>query len=319
MQMNERDKIVERILADFSTQITASMYWKLFIFRYFSHHTQKKDNPPKTIKEKIEEECENKIIYERFPLISKENLSKEANTYMDGNNLKIRRHQGKCASIYHLPELLGVSNVQKLFRQKFISPYVAGFYGLKWETTWGLALQEKYFHTNKYNIPLTTSKDESALLEYYLTDSGLVFYFVYTAVQKYNIPTDALNIRADRRYNRTVFFYLLKSEEIKEKDDKKLIVTYLNSSKKSWGGKNKGIDLNYYLSKLMTDAKKDTGNSKRLVFFVYLQKNYAKKYFTLNQAPTPYPVFFFSSYTNILNDLKKLHFKDEEIQTRQKN
>lgn len=311
--MTKRDEAVEKILTDFSNQITAEIYWKLFIFRYFSHPQQQKAISPKEIKKRIEEECENDEIFKRFPQISKKSLREIADTYMNGNNLKIRRHQKKCTCIQQLPELLCVSNVQKLFNQEFPSPFIFGYYGFKWEKDWVSTMQKEYFHTSQYDIQITNSlEDETGLLEHYLSNPKFTCYYVYTIVKKYSLSDKLIAYnRSDRKYNSTAFFYLLKDNG---SDDPQ--VTYLNSRSESWGDENYGIDLNLYLAGFGEKSRKDIGNCKIPVLLVYALKEYMENDFIPNHSSSFCPLFFFDSFTNILNILQNFDFEDEDIRKR---
>lgn len=304
--MTKRKELTERIFADFSSQITAEIYWKLFIFREYSHPKQRAK--PKYIKSRILKESKNDDIIQRFPKISKESLMEEASKYMPSNNEKINKTL-KYTRIQDLPSLLGISNINKLF----YSPYVFGFYSFEWTDEIYSILMQKYFQSSEYSLELAKAvpADSLELLTYYLTDPKYSFSYVYTDIQTYPVSKLDESAQPSRQYTRTAFFILPEIDEIK---GEKCI--HINMKYTSWGHKKGGLNFSDYINKVWVGKKKKT-KERYPVLFIFLPKNNRDLNFKLDDSiQYPYSLFLFKNYAELIKKLENIHFLDDKFTTR---
>lgn len=307
--MTKRKELTERILADFSSQITAEIYWKLFIFREYSHPKQRVK--PKYIKKNIEKESQNDAIIQRFPGISKDSLTEEASKYMASNNEKINRAL-KYTRIQDLPKLLGISNINRLF----CSPCIFGFYSFEWTDEIYSILMEKYFQSDEYSLelPQAVPADSLQLLTYYLTDTKYSFSYVYTDIQDYPVSTLDKKSRPSRQYTKTAFFVLPEINDIEGKKD-----IHINRRYESWGHKKGGLNFSDKINQLCYGSKMIT-EQQYPVLFIYLPKNRRDYNFKLDDSiQYPYSLFLFDDYAGLIKKLEGIHFPDDRINGRKTN
>lgn len=215
----KRKRCCQHILSYFSPVITADIYWKLFVFSHYSHHTQ--ICPTVSIKQAIEQEyirilnLPEEDFFKPFKNITEVTLKTSMDKLLNDSN-KIKRILDKknCKDII---KLTGKGNFTTWIHELYPSPLIMGIPSEIWNKE-SKAVMYKFFF-NSTDIKLRISPPPFDSFEFFFSNPNMNYLYIFNVVKRYPPPSDMTFQYKNHLYDCTLFSALFtdKASSLKNK------------------------------------------------------------------------------------------------------
>lgn len=303
--MTKRNEYTQKFLKSFAPKITADLYWKLFIFSYFSHHTQHKSYA----KIKHEMDMEFDRIKQGTPFhqcsltMPLDELEASKKTFQSNDSKKIKRVL-QFTSIEQLPKLIGISTFTNMIKDIYPSPFLMGLPFEYWNTDSINAMQKYFFNTTKHTFHLIQNFDA---VTYFFSNPNFELFYFFNVIKQYPLANEDKFQRPDRRWDHTLFSFLLTGAPHNY---------FLGKRYQSIGTTEKWrIDFFKFFTDFFTSSFRndDTSSSTIPVAIIHVPTENNCRIFNFENKVFPYPMFIFSSYDDLIEKLQVSHAPNDNL------
>lgn len=205
--MSKYTKYVERIFDYFSEEISADLYWKLFIFAQFSDPRKKKKDYS-DVKDSLDKEYRRIVrhkdsFFEKFKNFNLTTLKEEHDKFFKHTD-KIDRVL-QYSTIDKLYKIITVTEFNRWMQKLYPSPYAMGILQETWNIDSINMILEFFFTTDEINgICIPTNGVNS--IKFLLSKKDAHYLYLFNYITKYQYcKSDKKYIRPSRQYNHTLF------------------------------------------------------------------------------------------------------------------
>lgn len=304
--MSKYTKYVERIFDYFSEEISADLYWKLFIFAQFSDPRKKKKDYS-DVKDSLDKEYRRIVrhkdfFFEKFKNFNLRTLKEEHDKFFKHTD-KIDRVL-QYSAIDTLYKIITVTEFNRWMKKLYPSPYAMGILQETWNIDSINMILEFFFTTDEINGICIPKGDDSIKFLLSKKDTHYLYLFNYITKYQYCKP-DKKYIRPSRQYNHTLFSAVytdLCSCALASQYESTMLTKKLNSN--ILDGK---IDISFFdrlLSK--REFKKNVTYNTFSPFYIILIHKTPELEEIINSSNIsmlPFPLIAFTSYDDLLSQL----------------
>ena len=287
--MTEYQEYVERIFKYFSSEISAELYWKLFIFANFtnSDQTQSFSDIRKALKQESKNiSSKSDSFYNRFTNITQTNLESSLKRF---NSEKIKRVL-QYSTQEQLIRIIHVTTFNKWIQDLYPLPCAMGIATNDYWDWDSMDMVLKFFFntTEIYEIRLP---DEVNIIEFLLSKRNVTYLYFFNHATTYPPDMQKFDTRNSRKWDHTVFTALFNSERIPacKQNRKSVALSY-----------NYHIDFYDYYRTILTQEIRQSDFKTSCIALFYIPKNAEQLFDFSSTKMFPCPFLIFHSYEELL-------------------
>ena len=205
--MSKRQQYVEKIFEYFSSEISAKLYWKLFIFEHFTD-PHKKHKSCSDVKNSIDKEYrrikkrDSNLFFKRFNNITLAEFKKESLYFHRNDYIKSTL---KYSEIEDLIKIISVSQFNRWMQKLYPSPRAMGLLAETWDADSIDRIFRFFFNTSKSaDVVIPTESDPINLL---LSKKDVNYLYIVNHITEYDISAsiEKKDRRKSRLWDHTIF------------------------------------------------------------------------------------------------------------------